>query len=470
MDAFVEELTAVVGPANVLTEDDDRYLTDWREVYHGTALAVVRPRDTAEVRAVVTRCAASGVCIVPQGGNSGLSGGAIPASGEARPAIILSSERMTTIEDVDADGATITAQAGCSIEELQHAATDAGLLFAPDWGARGTATLGGAIATDAGGINVLRYGNMRAHVLGLEVVLPDGRVWNGLRALHKDSSGYDLKHLFIGSEGTLGLVTRAVVALHPATPYERSTLLAIGSIDALPELLAACRRIAGRATVAVELLPDLGLDRVCRALGVDRPMATRRDWYVLLKLADGAPVDDLMTDLLAALADDDLIEDAVAAGSADQEQRLWTIRDELPIYRLFRHQAVAIKNDAAVPVRAVPTLIRDVETLVTNDAPPATLAYAFGHAGDGNLHIAVLPDDDTDAGPFLAVRDELRDAIDRLVLGLGGTLSAEHGIGQELLGRIAPQKPPVEWAMMRTMKRAFDPHDLMNPGKLLPDV
>ena len=467
VEHLLEELAAVVGAANVLTEHDDRYLLDWRGVHRGSCLAVVRPGTTKEVAAVVTRCAAARVGIVPQGGNSGLSGGAIPTGPRS---VVVSLERMTRIQAVDVDGATVTAEAGCTIEALQGAAADAGLLFAPDWGARGTATLGGAIATDAGGINVLRYGNMRAHVLGIEAVLADGQVWNGLRALRKDSSGYDLKHLFIGSEGTLGLVTRAVVALHPATPFHRSALLGLRSLGDLPAVVAACRRLAPRAMTAIELIPDRGLTRVCQVLTIGRPMTTTRPWYLLVRLADAVPVDERLDDLLAGLAASDLIDDAVAAGGPDQEERLWTIRDELPIYRLFRHQAAAIKNDAAVPVGAIPELVERVETIVGRDAPAGTLAYTFGHAGDGNLHIAVLPDDDTDPAPFVVARDALREAIDRAVLSLGGTLSAEHGIGQELLDRIGPQKPLVEWAMMRSVKHALDPHDLMNPGKLFPDV
>jgi FAD/FMN-containing dehydrogenase len=467
VERLLEELAAVVGPANVLTEHDDRYLLDWRGVHRGSCLAVARPGSTTEAATVVARCAAAGVSIVPQGGNSGLSGGAIPG---ARRSVVVSLERMTHIQTVDADGATVTAEAGCTIEALQDAAADAGLMFAPDWGARGTATLGGAIATDAGGINVLRYGNMRAHVLGIEVVLADGQIWDGLRALHKDSSGYDLKHLFIGSEGTLGLVTRAVVALQPATPFHQSALLGLRSLPALPDVVATSRRMAPRAITALELVPDRGLERVCRVLGIQRPMATRRPWYALVKLADTTPVDERLGELLAALADRDLIDDAVAAGGPEQEERLWTIRDELPIYRLYRHQAMAIKNDAAVPVGAIPDLVDRVERLVRSDAPAGTFSYTFGHAGDGNLHIAVLPDDDADPAPFIDVRDALRDAIDATVLALGGTLSAEHGIGQELLARIGPQKPAVEWAMMRSVKHALDPHDLMNPGKLFPDA
>ncbi len=469
VDGLVRELVDAVGAANVITEPDDRYLTDWRDVYRGVAAAVVRPASTAEVAAVVRVAGAHSAAIVPQGGNSGLSGGAIPAGDTDRPSIVIALERMHHIGDIDRSAATLTAEAGCTIEALQQAAAAVGLLFAPDWGARGSATLGGAIATDAGGINVLRYGNMRAHVLGVEAVLADGQIWNGLRALHKDSSGYDLKHLFIGSEGTLGVVTRAVVALAPATPHHQSALLALADIDRVLAVLEACRRLAPRSTVAIELLPDLGLDMVCAAVDQQRPIETRRDWYALIKLADTDPVEDRLTAVLGSLTQDGSIADAVVAGRSDQETRLWTIRDELPIYRLFRHQAVAIKNDAAVPVQRVPAMIRGVQSLVAATAPPSTISYTFGHAGDGNLHIAVLPADDADPAPFVAARDRIRTAIDELVLGLGGTLSAEHGIGQELVARIGPQKTPVEWGMMRAVKHALDPRDLMNPGKMFPD-
>jgi len=464
---LVVELRQEFGADAVLTGDDAApFLTDWRGVFCGTAVAVVRPSSTDEVAHVVERCARAGVAIVPQGGNTGLSGGATPL-GE-RPGIVLSLTRMHRIERVDPAGSTLIAQAGCTIDAIQQAARAVERSFAPDWGARGTATLGGAVATDAGGINVLRYGNLRPHVLGIEVVLPDGRVWDGLRALRKDSSGYDLKQLFIGSEGTLGIVTRAVVALEPARPFERTALVAVSSPDAVLPLLGEARRAAGDSLIAFELVPRVGLERVTRRYGIAPPLPHATDDLVLIKLAAADPVVDALAALIADAAKSGLVTDAVVAASGEQEERLWRIRDELPVYRLFEHQAIALKNDTAIPVAHTMDFLRDVRELVEGHAPGA-LTYAFGHVGDGNLHVAVLPDDGDDPQPFLDARDDLREAIDALTFRFGGTLSAEHGIGRDLVARIGPQKPPIEWELMRLLKTAFDPSGLMNPGAMMPE-
>jgi FAD/FMN-containing dehydrogenase len=463
----VAELRRRLGTIDVITgADASRYLADWRGVFPGDALAVVRPASTDEVADVVRWCSETDTAVIPQGGNTGLSGGAAAVADQ--PCLVVSLERMNRIEEVDAAGSTLRAQAGCTIEALQQAARHAGRLFAPDWGARGTATLGGAIATDAGGINVLRYGNLRRHVLGIEVVLPDGRVWNGLRSLRKDSSGYDLKQLFVGSEGTLGIVTQATVSLEGARPHEQSAFAAMRDLDALMPLLDLAMRQAADSVVAFELIPWLGLERVTGRYGIDPPLSAQTEYFVLLKFAAPSPVTETLAGVLEAAARSGLIVDAVVAATADQEARLWQIRDELPIYRLFEHQAIALKNDTAVPVEQITTFLRAVRALA-DERVPGVVTYGFGHVGDGNLHIAVLPDDGDDPEPYLAARDDLRRAVDELVFALGGTLSAEHGIGRDLCNRIGPQKPAIEWEMMRSVKALFDPRGLMNPGALFPD-
>jgi FAD/FMN-containing dehydrogenase len=461
---FLEGLRVLVGNDAVLSGTDaEPYLHDWRGVFNGSAVAVVRPASTDDVAAVVRACRDEGVAIVPQGGNTGLSGGAAPIVRGS--CIVLSLSRLRRIEAIDPDGHTLTAQAGATIGTVQEAASSAGLAFAPDWGARGTATVGGAVATDAGGINVLRHGNMRAHVLGLEVVLADGRIWNGLRALRKDSSGYDLKQLFIGSEGTLGIVTRAVLSLETARPHAGSALATLVDLDALGPFLAMARSSAADSLVAFELVPRLGVQRVTTRLGLIVPLTIDTEYAVLVKLAAADPVAVPLATLLDAAVARGLATDGVVAASAAQEQRLWTIRDELPIYRLFEHQAIALKNDTAVPVERIAEFLRTVTALVDR-AVPGTLTYAFGHAGDGNLHVAVLPDDGASTDAFLAGRDELRSSIDELTFAFDGTLSAEHGIGRDLRQRIVPQKPAIEWELMRTIKDAVDPAGLMNPGAL----
>ena len=375
--------------------------------------------------------------------------------------------RMNRIVSVDPDRWTITAEAGATIEAVQQAAAAENRLFAPDWGARGAATVGGAIATDAGGNNVLRYGNMRDNVLGLEAVLADGRMWDGLRALRKDSSGYDLKQLFIGAEGTLGVVTRAVLRLHPATPYAQSALAAISGLGSLMPLLELVSARCGVDVTAFELVPEVGLARVCDKLGLVRPLQTRAEFYVLLRLASAEPVSERLGAFLTEASERGWVTDAAVAVTDEQESRLWTIRDELsPMFLWSQHQH-GLKFDNAVPIDRLGPYHDEVRRIASELAPDA-LTYGFGHVGDGNIHLYVLPTRDDQVAPFLAVRDELQERIDEATFRFGGTLSAEHGIGQLLRARIRPQKPPVEWDLMRAVKNALDPQGIMNPHKTLP--
>ena len=484
---FVAGLRSDLGPAGVLTGSDAvPFLTGQRGAFAGEALAVVRPAAADETALVVRACVSAGVAIVPQGGNTGMSGGAVPAAaassgdwappdtgeegasrGSQRHSIVLSMSRMSRILSVDPDRWTITAEAGATIEAVQHAAAAANRLFAPDWGARGTATVGGAIATNAGGNNVLRYGTMRDNVLGLEAVLADGRVWDGLRALRKDSSGYDLKQLFIGAEGTLGVVTRAVLRLHPATPHIQSALAAISGLDRLMPLLELASARCGADVTAFELVPDVGIERVCEKFALTRPLNTRSEFYVLVRLASAEPVSERLGAFLAEAADLGWVTDAAVAVTDEHEARLWTIRDELPPSGLLPLQVYGLKMDTAVPIDRFGAYHDEVRRLAAELAP-GSLTYGFGHAGDGNLHMYVLPTRDDHVESFLAVRDELQERIDEATFALGGTLSAEHGIGQLLRGRIQRQKPAIEWDLMRAIKDAFDPQGIMNPHKTLP--
>ena len=485
--SFVAGLCSDLGPAGVLTGSDATpYLTDQRGSFTGEALAVVRPASVAETVLVVRACASAAVSIVAQGGNTSMSGGSVPAvagrSGIAahpgtrcddadqsppRPSIVLSMSRMNRIVSVDADRWTVTAEAGATIESVQQAAAAANRLFGPDWGARGTATVGGAISTDAGGNNVVRYGNMRDNVLGLEAVLADGRVWDGLRALRKDSSGYDLKQLFIGAEGTLGVVTRAVLRLHPATPHVQSALAAISGLDRLTPLLElATARCAGDVT-AFELIPLMGLERVCEKFGLTLPLVTREEFCVLVRLASADPVSERLGAFLAEASQRGWVRNAVVAVTEEQEARLWTIRDELSPMFLWSQHEHGVKLDTAVPIDRFGAYHDEVRRIAAELASDA-LTYGFGHVGDGNLHMYVLPTSVDQVAPFLAVRDDLQERIDEATFAFGGTLSAEHGIGQLLLDRIGPQKPAVEWDLMRAVKNALDPQGIMNPHKTLP--
>ena len=486
---FVAGLRSDLGPAGVLTGPDAApYLTDQRGLFTGEALAVVRPASVDETVLVVRACASAGVAIVPQGGNTGMSGGSVPVTAggslaSARPdtagegegrdsrrqSIVLSMSRMNRIVSVDPDRWAITAEAGATIEAVQQAAAAANRLFAPDWGARGTATVGGAISTDAGGNNVLRYGNMRDNVLGLEAVLADGRVWDGLRTLRKDSSGYDLKQLFIGAEGTLGVVTRAVLRLHPATPHTQSALAAISGLDRLMPLLELATARCGTDVTAFELVPDVGLERVCEKFVLARPLGICEEFYVLVRLASSEPVSERLGAFLAEASERGWVSDAAVAVTDEQEARLWTIRDELPAMGLWTQHEHGLKLDTAVPIDRFGPYHDEVRRIAAELAPGA-LTYGFGHAGDGNLHLYVLPTSDDQIEPFLAVRDELQERIDEATFAFGGTLSAEHGIGQLLRDRVQPQKPAIEWELMRAIKDALDPQGIMNPHKTLPRV
>ena len=486
---FVAGLRSDLGPAGVLTGSDAApYLTGQRGLFTGEALAVVRPASVDETALVVRACASAGVAVVPQGGNTGMSGGAVPAaaasSGDSAPpdtgeqgasrgpqrhSIVLSMSRMSRILSVDPDRWTITAEAGATIEAVQKAAAAANRLFAPDWGARGTATVGGAIATNAGGNNVLRYGTMRDNVLGLEAVLADGRVWDGLRALRKDSSGYDLKQLFIGAEGTLGVVTRAVLRLHAATPNSQSALAAISGLDRLMPLLELATARCGGDVTAFELIPDVGIERVCEKFALSRPLNTCSEFYVLVRLASAEPVSERLGAFLAEAAELGWVTDAAVAVTDEQESRLWTIRDELPPSGLWPLQVHGLKMDTAVPIDRFGAYHDEVRRLAAELAP-GSLTYGFGHAGDGNLHMYVLPTNDDQVESFLAVRDELQERIDETTFALEGTLSAEHGIGQLLRGRVRPQKPAIEWELMQAVKDALDPQGIMNPQKTLPSA
>ena len=313
----------------------------------------------------------------------------MPARGDSRPEVVLSMGRMNRIVSVDPDRWTITAEAGATIEAVQQAAAAANRLFAPDWGARGTATVGGAIATNAGGNNVLRYGSMRDNVLGLEAVLADGRVWDGLRALRKDSSGYDLKHLFIGAEGTLGVVTRAVLRLHPATPHVQSALAAISGLDRLMPLLELAAARCGGDVSAFELIPEVGLERVCEKFGLARPLAAHAEFYVLVRLASADPVSDQIAAFLTEASERGWVIDAVVAVTDEQEARLWTIRDELSPMFLWSQHEHGVKLDTAVPVDLFGPYHDEVRRIAAGLAPDA-LTYGFGHVGDGNIHLYVL--------------------------------------------------------------------------------
>jgi FAD/FMN-containing dehydrogenase len=436
----------------VLTAPDDTrpYFTDWRRQYSAQAECVVRPASTAEVARIVALCAREGVAVVPQGGNTGLVGGSVPTG--TRREIVLALGRMNRIRGLDALNDTITVEAGCVLAAVQRAAEEADRLFPLSLAAEGSCQIGGNLSTNAGGVNVLRYGNAREQVLGLEVVLPDGRVWDGLRALRKDNTGYDLKHLFLGAEGTLGVITAAVLRLYPRPTARATAWIAVSSPREAVELLASLRGRLGDRLSAFELISRLCLEAVLSHLPDARdPLPAAHPWYVLAEFGDSGPAEALRTLVESALENNE----AVLAQSEGQSRQLWRIRESIP-----EAQFSNVKHDISVAVSRTPELIERAGRALAA-AFPGAQPYVFGHVGDGNLHYNVGPE------ALLAQRDAVSKIVYREVDALGGSISAEHGLGQLKREAIRDHKPPIELELMRALKRALDPAGLMNPGKVL---
>lgn len=461
---LLDSLAAVVGPAHVLktTADMAPYLRDWRNRYQGSAQCVVRPGSTQEVSAVVAACAAAGVGIVPQGGNTGLVGGGIPGKGE----VLVSLTRLNRIRSLDVDNNTITVEAGVILQQVQEAAAAANRLFPLSLAAEGSATIGGNISTNAGGVQVLRYGNMRELVLGLEVVLPDGRVWNGLRALRKDNTGYDLKHLFIGAEGTLGLVTAAVLKLFPRPQAQLTAWLAVPSPAAAVTLLGRLRERCGERVTAFELMGQTPLDMVRRHLPqVQQPLAQPHAWQVLLELGDTwreAPLAEMLNAVLEPLLEEGIVLDAALASNDTQALALWQVRESIP--EAQKIEGYSIKHDISMPVSAIAPFIEQAG-IALEKAFPQIRIVCFGHIGDGNLHYNLSPRSGDDT-LFLNHTAAINRIVHDLVHGFGGSISAEHGIGQLKISELKHYKNALELDMMRALKHAIDPAAIMNPGKL----
>jgi len=456
---FQKLLGDIVGAANVLTAPADTkpYFTDWRKQYSATAECVVRPGSTEEVSRVVTLCAREGVAVVPQGGNTGLVGGSVP--GGKRREIVLSLSRMNRIRSLDTLDDTITVEAGCVLAAVQNAASEAGRLFPVSLAAEGSCQIGGNLSTNAGGVNVLRYGMSRDQVLGLEVVLPDGRIWNGLRALRKDNTGYDLKQLFLGAEGTLGVITAAVLRLYPKPTATATAWIAVDTPRAAVELLSALRARLGDRLSAFELLSRNCLEAVlAHSADIHDPLTAAHPWYVVAELADSgeqAVLRERAEQALFDCAERGALRDAVLAQSDSQAHALWRIRETIP-----EAQFTNVKHDVSVAVSKTPALIERAEKAL-HAAFPDVRPYIFGHVGDGNLHYNVGPES------LVAQRAAVNRIIYDAVAQLGGSISAEHGLGQLKREEIRAQKSPLEMELMQTLKDALDPKGLMNPGKVL---
>jgi len=467
-DAVRERLTGIVGANGLLTRPVDMapYLVDERERYRGAAPAVVRPSTVEEVARVVALCAAEKIPIVPQGGNTGLCGAATPdASGRE---LVLSLTRLNRVREVDPLNYTITVEAGVILADVQKAAAEADRLFPLSLGGEGTARIGGNLSTNAGGTGVLRYGNARDLALGLEVVLPDGRVWDGLSALRKDNTGYDLKHLFIGAEGTLGIITAAVLKLFPRPQALETALVAIDDPAASVELLARARAATGDRVTAFELILRLPFELVLAEIsGTRDPFDDRHPCYVLFELSSGAARDDvrgLMESVLAEAMQDGLVRDAVIAESGAQAADFWKIRETIP--EAQKLDGASIKHDISVPVSRIPAFMAEA-ALEAEAAVDGVRVCAFGHVGDGNLHYNMNQPVGADPAAFLEREGRLNAIVHDAASRHGGSISAEHGIGQLKREALLHYKPDVAIDLMRRIKQALDPHNLMNPGKVL---
>ncbi|MDK9725440.1 MAG: FAD-binding oxidoreductase [Sterolibacteriaceae bacterium MAG5] len=466
MNALIESLRAVVGPAHVLTESADLvpYCADWRGRYRGEAVCVVRPATTAETAEVVRLCAAAGTAVVPQGGNTGLCGGATPRGGE----VIVSLARLNRVRAVDADNNAITVEAGCTLLQVQEAAAAAERLFPLSLAAEGTATIGGNLSTNAGGVQVLRYGNARELTLGLEVVLPDGRIWNGLRALRKDNTGYDLKHLFIGAEGTLGLVTAAVLKLFPLPRAAATAWAVVREPAAAVALLGRLRAAAGDRVTAFEIVGRPALDLVLRHIPNARdPLPGGHAWQVLIELTDalaGSDLEGVLESVLGEAIEAGDVADVAIARSEAQVSELWRLREN--VAEAQKHEGLAIKHDVSVPVSRIAEFIARADAALAQ-AFPGVRIVCFGHIGDGNLHYNQSQTAAVANAAFLAATPEVNRIVHDLVHELGGSISAEHGLGQLKRDEVLRYKDAVEMDLMRAVKRAIDPAGLMNPGKVL---
>jgi FAD/FMN-containing dehydrogenase len=462
---FLDKLAAIVGDAGLITDPADMvpYLEETRGLYDGASPAIVRPASTRDVAAVMQVCAQANVAIVPQGGNTGLCGGGV-ASGE----IIVNLARMNKVRAVDPFNYTMTVDAGCILADLQRVAEDNDRLFPLSLGAEGSCQIGGNLSTNAGGTAVLRYGNARELTLGLEVVLPDGQIWDGLTALRQDNTGYDLKQLFIGAEGTLGIITGAVMKLYPLPRERHTAFVALDDVDAVLDLLSRARRASADTVATFELIPRIGLDLSLKHMPetVD-PLADRYEWYALIEFESGESGSGLgaaLEGFLATALEDGLIVDATIAQSETQRQQLWFVREAMVLAQT--PEGASIKNDISVPISKVPEFIRRADAAVAARCP-GVRPVAFGHIGDGNVHYNLQQPVGADDAEFLARWDELTALVIDVVRDLGGSFSAEHGIGLLKVRELADFKSPVELDLMRTVKNALDPKGLMNPGKVL---
>ena len=455
-------LRSIVGERFVLTDpaDTDSYSLDDAGIRRGHPMAGVRPGSTAEVASVMKACAAAGVPVVPQGGNTGLVCGTV-----ADPdAVIVSLSRMNRILSLNPEDFTMAVEAGCVLEDIRNAADAKSLLFPLSLGAQGSCQIGGNLATNVGGINTLLYGTARDNVLGIEVVLPDGRIWDGMRAVTKDNTGYSLRNLFIGSEGTLGIITGAVLKLHPRPHTRETAFCGLDDLDQALPLLDRARRISGDSVAAFELISRAGIEQSIAYLdNLSDPLEAPHPWYALIDFvttSPGMPLRRTFETFLEEAFTEGVIVDAVIAESLEQTRTLWRLREELP--EAQKRDAASFKHDVSVPVRHVPAFIRRATDAVIA-AMPGIRPAPFGHMGDGNIHFNTMQPRDMDRETFESHHVEMNFIVHDIAVGMGGSFSAEHGVGSLKTEDLARYHAGVELELMRKIKAALDPQGLMNP-------
>jgi FAD/FMN-containing dehydrogenase len=464
---LIERLAAVVSRNGVIADPADMiaYVTEPRDAFHGRALCVVRPRSAEEVASVLALCHDARVGVVPQGGNTGLVGGQTPDESGAQ--IILSLQRLDRIREIDPASDTMTVEAGVVLARAQQAAEEAGRYFPLSLAAEGSCTIGGNLATNAGGVHVIAYGTARDLALGLEVALADGRLLSNLSKLRKDNTGYDLTRLFIGSEGTLGVITAATLKLFPLPRSRATALVGLADPRAALALLALAKARAGSALVAFEIIPRIGVEFVLRhQSGARDPLAGVHSWYALIELASPAEsgTEDLLTELLGEALEQGVAEDAALAATLEQRAGLWRLRETLP--EAQKPEGGSIKHDVSVPIESIPAFLEEAEALILRHVPGAR-PVPFGHMGDGNIHYNISQPEGSDRAAFLARREEVNDLVHGLVRNYAGSVSAEHGVGRLKRDLLARVKDPVALDLMRAIKQALDPEGVLNPGKLL---
>ena len=463
-----ERLREIVGADGVLTDPADcaPFLVDHLDRCRGSALAVVQPRSVAQVSQLLAWCEAEHIGVVPHGGNTSYCGGAIPD--ESGRQLVLSLRRLNRIRSIDTDNYCLTAEAGCILAQVQQAAETAGCFFPLSIGSQGSCQIGGNLSTNAGGVNVLRYGMMRELTLGLEVVLPGGRVLEGLSALRKDNTGYDIKSLFLGAEGTLGVITAATLKLFPQPRARATALAALADVRSAVTLLGELRAASGDRISSFELISRTAMELATRHIpGCSDPLGAAHPWYVLCELTSARaaePLDAVLEEGLGAALERGTVLDAVLTRSERERAALWKLRESIP--EAQRHEGASLKHDISLPISALPDFVARAAPEISAQVPDGRLV-AYGHVGDGNLHFNVSQSPGTDRERFLARIEPVRRAVHDLVREFGGSFSAEHGVGRTKVGELERYASPVELSLMRAVKQALDPHGIMNPGKVL---